>query len=178
MRRVGQDAEGTQRLLYFRAQLEKLCIAELAASNAHVHLAAPSDRLRDAVHVLDAWKAPYRSVLVCARPVVEFGSFWRPAQEFLIVGTKGNTVFRDNNLSSLIEAERNLFAHVAHEVRSLIEQVSSGPYLEVFGVTPCPGWTVVSGNEVYEEDDGQELQATSAEPAGHGCSGDHECPKT
>ena len=151
VRRVGHDVEGLQQLLHFRSQLERLPVAELAADNAHVHLATTSERLEDALDVLHAWKFHYRSNLVCVRPCVEHGRYWLADHELVLLGTKGNNGFRCTTLHSLVELDHSLFAVTPQEVRVRIEQVSDGPFLEIFATNPGPGWTGVSLNGVHDE---------------------------
>ena len=152
IRRIGNDREGPQLLRHFRSQLERLPVRELAANNAHLHLATTGERLEDAIHVLHSWNAVCRSILVCNRPAVEHGPYWLSDQEFVLLGTKENNGFRCRTLHSTVDLDHSLFAGLPNSVRTRIEQASSGPFLEIFGTSPFPGWTVVGEGFVHDED--------------------------
>lgn len=143
-RKLPSETNGHQLDRRFISRMEKLPVNEVAAVNAHLHLWTTSERLDDAIRLFDAWGFAYGSVLVCVKPVREYGPFYRAGEDFLLLGTKGNLAFRVNDVASLIEADGHWFSGVADSVRDLIERVSPGPYLEVFGGTAHLGWTVVN----------------------------------
>jgi N6-adenosine-specific RNA methylase IME4 len=130
------------------ADLRKLAVRDIAAEQPHLHLVAPAEFLCDAIRVIDAWGFAYRSVLVLEPLPQGFGSYWRPAHQFLLLGVRGRLPFRDNSLAGQLEVEGCRLAICLEALRGLIERVSPGPYLELFGHEPTPGWTVV-GETVY-----------------------------
>jgi hypothetical protein len=125
------------------ARLVKLRIRDIAAEQAHLHVAVSADFLYDAMRVIDAWGFVYRSVLVLKGPPRAYGEFWRPACDFLLLGVRGRLPFRDNSLSGGPEVEDLSAAESPDMIRQRIERVSPGPYLEVQGREPKPGWTVL-----------------------------------
>jgi N6-adenosine-specific RNA methylase IME4 len=125
------------------ADLRKLPVREIAAEQAHLHFGAPAEFLCDVMRVMEAWGFRYRSVLVLRRLPQGFGRYWRAGHEFLLLGVRGGLAFRDNSLVGQLEVEGCRVATCLDALRELIERVSPGPYLELFGQEPRPGWTVV-----------------------------------
>jgi N6-adenosine-specific RNA methylase IME4 len=123
-------------------QLVRIPIRRLTTDRAHVHLWTTSSRLSDAIALLRRWGLQYASCFVWLRPGMKFGQFWSETQEFLVLGVKGKLAFRNSGLPGIVDAEA-IVSRTPDAVRQLIEQASPGPYLELFGESPRPGWTVV-----------------------------------
>ena len=62
---------------------------------------------------------------------------------------RGRLAFRRNDVRSWVVASRTVHSRKPFRFRELIEQVSPGPYLELYGreEQPNTGWTVY-GNQV------------------------------
>lgn len=129
--------------------IERLPIGELADKNAHLHLWATSSFLREALELIDAWGFKYKSCLVWIKDQIGMGNYWRISHEYLLLGVRGSLRFRDRSRPSWVGARRNGHSRKPGVFRHLVEQVSPGPYLELFGREEIPGgmWTVF-GNEV------------------------------
>lgn len=127
--------------------LAALPVGELAAPNAHLHLWTTNAFLFECPRLLAAWGFAYKGVFVWAKPSVGLGNYWRVAHEFLVLGVRGDCPFRDHAARSWGEFARGRHSEKPAEVRALVERVSPGPYLELFGRRPVPGW-VVWGDEV------------------------------
>ena len=69
--------------------------------------------------------------------------------EFLLFGVRGTLPFQDHTIRSWQVARRTEHSRKPFLFRGLIEQVSPGPYLELYGreEQPNTGWTVY-GNQV------------------------------
>lgn len=126
-----------------------LPVAELASRNAHLHLWATSSFLREAFTIMDAWGFTYKSGLVWIKDQVGMGHYWRISHEYLLLGVRGNLRFRDRSQMSWRCAPRGAHSRKPGVFRHLVEQVSPGPYLELFGREEVPdgNWTVF-GDEV------------------------------
>lgn len=131
--------------------LDEICelpIADLAADDAHLHLWSTVSFLFDAKQVMEAWGFEYRSMLVWCKPQIGLGNYWRVSHELLLLGVRGDAKrFNSGNKRSWLELDRLRHSEKPDEVRELIESVSPGPYLELFGRKVTEGWTVF-GNEV------------------------------
>jgi N6-adenosine-specific RNA methylase IME4 len=134
--------------------IDALCalpIARLAAPDAHLHLWVTNSFLREGLQLLAAWGFDYRSTFVWVKPTIGMGNYWRVSHEFLLTSIRGNAKrFRDHNLRSRKEYPRGEHSAKPEEVRSMLEQASPGPYLELFGRKPAARWAVW-GNEIERE---------------------------
>lgn len=124
-------------------------VKALAAENAHLHLWTTNAFLREAFDVIHAWGFRYKSCLVWVKPQLGMGNYWRVSHEFLLFGVRGQLPFRDNTCRSWQLARRTVHSRKPFLFRGLIEQVSPGPYLELYGreEQPHTNWTVF-GNQV------------------------------
>ena len=124
-------------------------VKELAADQAHLHLWTTNAFLREAFDVIRAWGFRYKSCLVWIKPQLGMGNYWRVSHEYLLLGVRGNLPFRDRTRRSWLMARRTVHSRKPYAFRELIERVSPGPYLELYGreEQPNSGWTVY-GNQV------------------------------
>jgi N6-adenosine-specific RNA methylase IME4 len=137
---------------YPTMSVDEICaepLRELAEKNAHLHLWAPNGFLRDAFDVIDSWGFEFKSCFVWVKDEIGMGNYWRVSHEFLLLGVRGGLTFRDRTLPSWIQASRTIHSRKPNAVRPLIERVSPGPYLELYGREELPDsdWTVY-GNQV------------------------------
>jgi N6-adenosine-specific RNA methylase IME4 len=93
-----------------------------------------------------AWGFVFKSSFVWVKPTIGIGNYWRNAHEFLLLGVRGGLTAQDKSLPSWLEAAREGHSEKPERVRHLIERLSPGPYLELFGRQRVEGWTVW-GNE-------------------------------
>ncbi len=139
---------------YDTLTVEQLCempVEGIAADDAHLHLWTTNAFLREAFDVIDAWGFEYRSVFVWVKPQMGIGNYWRVSHEFLLLGIRGNAKrFNARDQMSWLEADRTRHSAKPEQVRAMIEKVSSGPYLEMFGREQMPGWTVM-GNQISRQ---------------------------
>ena len=136
---------------YETMNVDALCempVADLAADDAHLHLWTTNAFLPDSFRVLEAWGFEYRSVFVWVKPQMGIGNYWRVSHEFLLLGIRGDAKrFNQRNRMSWGQFSRGQHSAKPDEIRDLIQQVSPGPFLELFGRKPANGWTVF-GNQV------------------------------
>ncbi len=138
---------------YSTMTVEELCqlpVRNLAARDAYLHLWVTSAFLVGAPErIFAAWDFRYSgSSFVLVKRKLGLGNYWRIGHEVLLTAIRGNPPrFRDHGLRSWLEVERTGRSFKPEAVRSLIEQASPGPYLELFGRRQVAGWTVW-GDEV------------------------------
>lgn len=131
---------------------EEICaepLRELSEEDAHLQLWTPNGFLREAFDVMDSWGFEFKSCLVWIKNELGMGNYWRVSHEFLLLGVRGSLTFRDRTLPSWIQASRTIHSRKPGIIRTLIERVSPGPYLELYGREELPNsdWTVY-GNQV------------------------------
>jgi transposase InsO family protein/N6-adenosine-specific RNA methylase IME4 len=123
-------------------QIAALPVPKLAAPDAHLHLWTTNAFLFAAEQVIRAWGFEYKSCFVWTKPTVGLGNSWRVAHEFLLLGVQGKCPFRNKGQRSWQCIERGEQSAKPEPIRQLIEMVSPGPYLEMFGRRNVQGWTV------------------------------------
>ncbi len=78
-------------------------------------------------------------------PVTRVGmGYWtRQEAEICLLATRGRPRRRARDVRQVVFAPRREHSRKPDEVRARIERLVDGPYLELFGRAPRPGWTVV-----------------------------------
>jgi len=124
-------------------------VSDLAADNCHLHLWTTNSFLPDALDLIDTWGFTYKSMFVWVKPTLGLGNYWRCAHELLLLGVKGNRPFLDKGQRSWSEAKRTGHSSKPKVVREIIEKVSPGPYLEMYGRSrPINSAWTVYGNQI------------------------------
>jgi len=129
--------------------LGALPVRELVTPNVHLHLWVANAFLLDVKPIIEAWGFDYRTYLVWHKLLMGLGNYWRNSTELLLFAKRGRLPFRDRSLRNVIQEKRGRHSAKPEQVRRLIERVSPGPYLELFGRRVVPGWTVF-GNQIEE----------------------------
>jgi N6-adenosine-specific RNA methylase IME4 len=137
-------------------EIAALPVPALTAERSHLHLWTTDCFLEDAIALLKGWGFARRQTLIWCKTQVGIGNYWRSSHEYLLLGIRGGLTFPDKPaVKSYIELPRTEHSVKPAAVRRLIEQVSPGPRLELFGREPADGWTVW-GNQaelgMYDED--------------------------
>ena len=137
---------------YSTMKVDQICrepIAQLVTEDAHLHLWTTNAFLREAFDVIDAWGFTYKSCFVWIKPQLGMGNYWRVSHEYLLLGVRGKLTFADRTCRSWLMHRRSRHSCKPWPVRELIERVSPGPYLELYGREELPRseWTVY-GNQV------------------------------
>lgn len=78
---------------------------------------------------------------------VGLGFTTRKNVEFCLLGRRGNCRRNAKDIRELIIAPRREHSRKPDETRERIERYTDGPYLELFGRSSRPGWTIL-GDEV------------------------------
>lgn len=130
--------------------VDEICqepVASLAADNCHLHLWTTNAFLFDARRVMEAWGFEYKSCFVWVKPQMGIGNYWRVSHEFMLLGIRGKPEFRRRDCMSWGQFDRTAHSKKPRDVRALVESVSHGPFLELYGRETVPNW-MVYGNEV------------------------------
>ncbi len=137
---------------YQTMTVDQICnepVSQLVADSAHLHLWTTNAFLEAAFQVIRAWGFEYKSCMVWVKPTIGMGNYYRLSHEFLLFGIRGKLKFARNDVRSWRQAPRTRHSKKPFCFRELIEQVSPGPYLELYGRVEQPNtdWTVY-GNQV------------------------------
>lgn len=124
-----------------------LPIKKLVTEKAHLHFWTTNSFLFESKEIIEAWGFEYKSAFVWVKPQIGAGRYWRNAHEYMLLGVRGNLTFSDKSQPSWKSFDRKRHSEKPREIRKVIEAVSPGPYLELFGRTLVKGWTVF-GNDI------------------------------
>lgn len=140
-------------------EIKALRVADVAAADAHLYLWTTNGYLRDAFDVARAWGFTYSTTLVWAKNVMGggLGGAFGISTEYVLFcrrgslkahGRVGGTWFNWKRPYD----ERGKPRHSAKPANfyALVEDVSPGPYLELFAREKRPGWHAW-GNEVESD---------------------------
>lgn len=128
-------------------EISELPIKSLASPKSHLHLWTTNGFLFEAKALMDGWGFEFKSSFVWVKPQMGMGNYWRCSHEFLLLGVRGGQRGQVKNLKSWGEFKRGKHSQKPEEIRKLIEKISPGPYLEMFGRRAVAGWTVF-GNQI------------------------------
>lgn len=130
--------------------IRELPVEQLAADASHLHLWTTNAFLRDAFDVIESWGFEYKSCFVWVKPKIGMGNYWRVSHEFLLLGVRGSLAFEDKAQRSWMEHEIGKHSRKPDRIREVVEKVSPGPRLELFGREAVEGWAVW-GNQVDQD---------------------------
>lgn len=146
------EKEKVVTLNLFRSTLCMDPIADLIEEHAHLHIWATDESYQAALSVMQSWGFEFKGTLVRVGHEGRPGNYWTEAHEYLLLGVRGNLPLMESGLQSWVRASREDDGAPPERVRRLIERVSPGPYLEVFGRKPVSGWTIVNGLPMASSD--------------------------
>lgn len=133
--------------------IDEICampIGELAADKCHLHLWTTNAFLFECPKIFDAWGFEFKSTFIWAKPSFGIGNYWRNSHEIMLLAVKGGQTALSRSEKSWIECKRGGHSAKPEIARHMIERLSPGPFLELFGRSPRTGWTVF-GNQIVEE---------------------------
>lgn len=125
-----------------------LPVGELAAERSHLWLWTTNGFLRDSFTLFDAWGFEFKSSYIWVKPQIGIGNYLRNSHEFLLLGVRGGLTAEARNVRSWGEYDRTAHSAKPEAIRrNVVERISPGPRLELFGRRLATGWTVF-GNQI------------------------------
>lgn len=126
-----------------------LPVRDLAERDAHLYLWTTQRYLRDAYDVAAAWGfKPSCTLVWCKQPRgFSVGGTFQSTVEFILFARRGTLAANQRVPRQWFEWARGRHSQKPEAFRDMVEQVSPGPYLELFARRPRLGWDVW-GNEV------------------------------
>ena len=135
---------------YPTMEVEEIAALEVpAASDAVLFLWATAPKLREALHVMEAWGFEYRTHLVWVKDKIGMGYYARSRHELLLVGRRGDPGVppESERPDSVFEGPRLAHSRKPDVAYDLIETMyPDRTYLELFARTGREDWTTW-GNE-------------------------------
>jgi len=129
-------------------QIAAMPVLDHVLDDAHLHLWVTKDFIFEAHQIIQAWGFTYKSMFVWVKPQMGIGNYWRVSHELLLLGVRGDAKrFGERNHMSWGSYDRGEHSAKPEAIRHVIERVSPGPYLELFGKKKVQGWKVL-GNQI------------------------------
>lgn len=150
--RTDEGARGSKPMAYPTMTVEEICavpVSRLAdAQGCHLYLWTTQRYMRQAYEVLDAWGFKYASTLVWCKPPRGFVGTFPCSTEFVLFARRGNLPAKQKGGRNWWEWSRPNDQHSRkpEAFMDIVEQVSPGPYLEMFSRRARLGWDTW-GNE-------------------------------
>lgn len=145
-------------------EIKSLPVADIADIGCHLYLWVPNALLPEGLEVMKAWGFQYKTNIVWEKVRKDggpdgrgVGFYFRNVTELLLFGVRGSnarTLAPGRTQVNLIRSQKREHSRKPDEIITLIEQCSSGPYLELFARGKRDGWTLW-GNQAnldYEPD--------------------------
>lgn len=124
-------------------EIAALPVGDLCAADARLFLWTTNRFLPDAFTVLTRWGFKYRQVVVwhkAGNPSPWGGSVAPNHAEFLLVATRGKPGRLEMWKSNVVAINVGVHSAKPPAFLGLVEQVSPGPYVELFARSPQLGW--------------------------------------
>jgi N6-adenosine-specific RNA methylase IME4 len=134
--------------------IETLPISRLADVNAHLYLWTTNHYLERSFDVVRGWGFEPSTVLVWAKTPrgIGMGGAFTVATEFVVFCRRGSLAFQEKQDRNWWNWTRGRHSQKPEAFLDLVEQVSPGPYLELFARRNRLGWSTW-GNEALEHVD-------------------------
>jgi N6-adenosine-specific RNA methylase IME4 len=117
--------------------------------DAHLFLWRCASMQREALDVIDAWGFRLKSEIVWLKKTSS-GKRWfgmgrtvRAEHETCLIATRGRPQVLSRSVRSVFEAPVGRHSAKPAEFFSIVEQLCSGPYVELFARQQRPGWTAL-----------------------------------
>lgn len=155
----GRSPEAHYRCMDF-AEIKRIPVADWAAEDCILLLWVTDPLLPRGLELLDAWGFTYKTVgfywaklnrradrsAIDERSFFTGLGFWTRANvEQCLLATRGKPKRLAKDVRRLVVSPRREHSRKPDEIRSMIERLAAGPYLEMFARSRCLGWDVWGG---------------------------------
>ncbi len=153
--RTGKMAPEHKRLSRYSTmtldEIKALPVQNVTAQTAHLYLWVPNALLIEGIAVLQAWGFTYKTNLIWYKTRKDggpdgrgVGFYFRNVTEMILFGVRGKnarTLDPGRTQVNIVRAQKREHSRKPDELYSIIEQCSSGPFLELFARGNRAGWT-------------------------------------
>jgi N6-adenosine-specific RNA methylase IME4 len=140
-------------------EITALPVSQVVDETAHLYLWVPNALLQEGLRVLKAWGFEYKTNLVWHKIRKDggpdgrgVGFYFRNTTELILFGVRGKnarTLAPGRRQVNIIKSQKREHSRKPDELYEIIEQCSSGPYLELFARGARDGWEAW-GNQVID----------------------------
>jgi N6-adenosine-specific RNA methylase IME4 len=133
-----------------QAEIEALPVSDMAEADAHLWLWVMNSNVPDGWKVAQAWGFQPQTMVTWCKTQPGVGQWFRNNTEHLLFCTRGRPLTRQTvPTSTWIVCKRGEHSAKPEVFLDLVEQVSPGPYLELFARRNRLGWDTW-GNECLD----------------------------
>jgi len=124
------------------ASIRRLPVTDLCASDCTLFLWGCWATLPQTMEVLRSWGFVYKTAAFvwCKSGRMGLGYWTRQSTEFCLLATRGKPKRLSKAVRQEILAPRRQHSQKPDQARERVEQLVSGPYLELFARSSRPGW--------------------------------------
>ncbi|MGH9773833.1 MAG: MT-A70 family methyltransferase [Candidatus Acidiferrales bacterium] len=153
MNRTGKVAPEHRRLHRYETlsfeEIGRLPVAKYAKEKAHLYMWCPNALLLEGLTIMKEWGFKYKTNIVWYKIRKDggpdgrgVGFYFRNVTELLLFGIRGSirTLAPGRRQVNIIMTRKEEHSRKPRESYSLIEQCSSGPFLELFARERVKGW--------------------------------------
>lgn len=131
-------------------EIAALPVSQFAEKTAHLYLWTVTAVLRHSFGIAESWGFKPKNVLVWCKPGLGPGVRFRQTCEFVLFATRGGSVpVTQHDIGTWHQWPRGRHSQKPEAFLDIVEQVSPGPYLEMFARRQRLGWDTW-GNEALE----------------------------
>lgn len=175
MNRTGKMAPEHQRLKRYPtltlSQIKAMPVQDIALPESHLYLWVPNALLKEGLDVMEAWGFTYKTNLVWYKVRKDggpdgrgVGFYFRNVTELVLFGTRKNfrTLAPGRRQTNIVVSRKREHSRKPDELYNIIEDCSSGPFLELFARQGRKGWDSwgnESGKNGVMPDEQQEIHA-------------------
>lgn len=120
--------------------IEALPVAELAEPDAHLYLWTTQRFLWQAPAIARAWNFTPAAVLIWSKPPQGMGGTFVCSAEFVLFARRGSLKPQRKHVGTVFTWPRGRHSEKPDAFLDLVEQVSPGPYVELFARRARFGW--------------------------------------
>jgi N6-adenosine-specific RNA methylase IME4 len=127
------------------ADIAALPVVELAAEDAHLYLWTINAYVEDAYAIARGWGFEPSTLLTWAKKPLGagLGPTFGISTEFILFARRGSLGHKEHHSGTCFHWKRGRHSEKPEAFyREVVEKVSPGPYLELFGRRERPGWTI------------------------------------
>ncbi len=124
------------------SEVAAMPVAAMVGRNAHLYLWTTNRYLRAAFDIIEAWGFRYSQLLVWCKPPMGIGpgGAFSNTTEYVLFARRGSLKALSRVDRTWWEWKRGAHSAKPSAFLDLVEQVSPGPYVELFARAPRLGW--------------------------------------
>lgn len=160
---TGKMAPEHKRLFRYQTmtneEISSMPINEITLPKSHLYLWVPNALIETGLAVMKSWGFTYKTNIIWYKIRKDggpdrrgVGFYFRNVTEILLFGIKGNirTLDPGRSMPNIIISQKREHSRKPDEIYDVVEQCSSGPYLELFARHSRINWTSW-GNQIDSE---------------------------